>query len=189
MKDFSWLETNRTIMRKLTFRDAEDFYTLNLDQEVVRYTGDKPFESVEAAKDFLDAYGQYERFGVGRLAVVEKANLRFLGWCGLAYRPELDEYDIGFRFYRRYWNRGFATETAGKCLEFGFQELGIQKVVGRVMEKNGASIRVLEKIGMDFKDRCDFDGNPGLLYEILSNGLSGGKGTISPLKAAPSRFL
>lgn len=34
------IETERTIMRNLTIDDADDFYALNLDFEVLKYTGD-----------------------------------------------------------------------------------------------------------------------------------------------------
>jgi hypothetical protein len=67
----------------LSVEDARDFYGLNLDQEVLKYTGDKPFENIKTAKDFLINYDQYERYRVGRLAVIEKKTLKFIGWCGL----------------------------------------------------------------------------------------------------------
>ena len=114
MKEIKNLETERTIMRKLTTEDAKDFYALNLDEEVLKYTGDKPFENIQASIDFLTNYDQYEKYGVGRLAVIDKTTLKFLGWCGLKYSQDKNEYDIGFRFYRNYWNKGFATETAKK---------------------------------------------------------------------------
>ena len=54
MKVFYNLETERTILRKLTKEDAQDFYNLNLDKEVLKFTGDKPFENLQAAKDFFN---------------------------------------------------------------------------------------------------------------------------------------
>lgn len=165
MKEVGNIETERTIMRKLTKEDAKDFYTLNLDDEVLKYTGDKPFENIQASIHFLTNYDQYEKYGVGRLAVIDKATTKFIGWCGLKYSKDKYEYDIGFRFYRSYWNKGYATETSKKCLDFGFNELGIEKVVGRAMKENIGSIKVLEKIGMKFKEKFDFDGREGVIYE------------------------
>lgn len=169
MKKIENLETERTIMRKLTKEDANSFYTLNLDEEVLKYTGDKPFENLQASIDFLTSYDQYEKYGVGRLAVIDKATLKFIGWCGLKYSQDNNEYDIGFRFYRNYWNKGFATETAKKCLDFGFNELRIEKIVGRAMRENIGSIKVLEKIGMKFKESFDFEGQEGVIYELPNN--------------------
>ncbi len=142
------LETERTIMRKLTKDDAIDFYTLNLDEQVLKFTGDKPFKDLQSTIDFLTNYDQYEKYGVGRLAVIDKTSLKFIGWCGLKYSENKKEYDIGFRFFRNYWNKGFATETAKKCIDFGFSILKIEKIVGRAMKENIGSIKVLEKTGM-----------------------------------------
>ncbi|MFV0592509.1 MAG: GNAT family N-acetyltransferase [Draconibacterium sp.] len=167
MKKIKHLETERTIMRQLIKEDAEDFYALNLDKEVLKFTGDQPFENIQAAKDFLTNYDQYEKYGVGRLAVIDKSTLKFIGWCGLKYNKDKNEYDIGFRFFRKYWNKGFATETAKKCLEVGFNELKIERIVGRAMKENIASIKVLEKTEMTFKETFDFDGHEGVIYERI----------------------
>ncbi|HMP31748.1 MAG TPA: GNAT family N-acetyltransferase [Saprospiraceae bacterium] len=169
MRRQDYIETERTILRRLTIDDAEEFYALNLDTEVLKYTGDKPFENIQISKDFLTNYDQYEKYGVGRLAIIEKATSRFTVWCGLKYSPDKDEYDIGFRFFRDYWNKGFATETAKRCLDFGFNELGIGRVVGRAMKENNASIKVLEKIEMTFKETFDFEGHEGVIYERRNN--------------------
>ena len=160
------LETERTWLRKLTPDDAVDFYALNLDPEVIRYTGDQPFSNPDEAQKFLQGYDQYEKYHTGRLAVIEKENQRFIGWCGLKYTPELKEYDLGFRFFRKYWNRGFATETARACLLFGFNQLNLDAIVGRAMHANQASIRVLEKIGMNFVKEVEFELHPGVLYRV-----------------------
>lgn len=169
MKELERLETERTIMRRLKKEDAADFYTLNLDEKVLTYTGDKPFENILASVDFLTNYDQYEKYGVGRLAVIDKTTSKFLGWCGLKYSQDKNEYDIGFRFHRKYWHKGYATETSKKCLDYAFIELGIEKVVGRAMKKNIGSINVLKKIGMTFKENFDFEGHDGVIYELTKN--------------------
>jgi [ribosomal protein S5]-alanine N-acetyltransferase len=166
MKRNDYIETKRTILRRLTVGDAEDFFALNLDKDVLKYTGDQPFENIQSAKDFLINYDQYQKYGVGRFAVIEKATSKFIGWCGLKYNPDKDEYDIGFRFFRDYWNKGFATETASMCLAYGFKDLKIKRIFGRAMKENISSIKVLEKIGMTLKETFDFDGHEGVIYEL-----------------------
>lgn len=163
------LETKRTYLRNLLIGDAEDFYRLNLDPAVLKYTGDRPFQTVDEARRFLEQYDQYEKYGVGRLAVIGKGTNAFIGWCGLKYSPEVDEYDIGFRFFKDVWNQGYATETASRCLEFGFSDLDIDEIVGRAMTENKASIKVLEKIGMTCKQQFDFDGQDGVIYQMTKS--------------------
>ncbi len=162
------LESERLYLRELTLDDAENMYRLNNDVEVLKFTGDVPFSSVEAAKIFLKNYESYKRYGFGRWAVIKKSDEKFIGWCGLKYSPNTDEYDIGFRFLKKYWNKGFATESAKACVEFGFRKFEMKVIVGRAMKENICSIRVLEKIGLIYVKPFDFDGEEGLIYQISS---------------------
>lgn len=160
------IETKRCFLREMTGEDAQSFYHLNLDPEVIKYTGDDAFESVEDARVFLESYDHYEKYGFGRWAVIEKETNAFIGWCGLKYTPESDEYDIGFRFFKSLWNKGFATETALTCIEYGFNRLNLPTIVGRAMQANVGSIRVLEKCGLTFSHTINFDGEEGCVYVI-----------------------
>ena len=92
----------------------------------------------------------------GRWACIDKSNNEYLGWCGLKLN-EQDMVDIGFRFFRKYWGKGYATESAKACLEYGFEELEIKEIIGRVAKDNIASIRVLEKLKMEYwkEDLCN----------------------------------
>jgi ribosomal-protein-alanine N-acetyltransferase len=160
------LETERTFLRNLTPADATDFFNLNQDPEVLKYTGDLPFESIETAKLFLEQYDQYKKYGVGRLAVIHKQSNQFIGWCGLRFAPSHHNYDIGFRFFREHWNQGYATETANACLDFAFTKRKLERVIGRTVLDNIASIVVLQKIGFQFKEHVLFDKRPGCIYEL-----------------------
>ena len=160
------LETERCFLRELSIDDAQSFYDLNADPEVVKYTGDDAFADADSAKSFLKNYNHYELYGFGRWAVIDKKTNDFLGWCGLKYSPELNEIDLGFRFFRKYWNQGYATETAQASIDYGFSHLNLDKIVGRAMEANIVSVRVLEKIGMEFVGKFEFDRHPGVLYQI-----------------------
>lgn len=163
------LQTPRLILRELTIEDAENFYELNLNPKVVQFTGDVPFQSVSEAEEFLRNYNPYQEYGYGRWAVIEKESGEFIGWCGL--KLEEKETDIGFRFFEQYWNIGFATESAKACLEYGFNELDLEEIVGRAMKENLASIRVLEKIGLRYVGEMDCALHPGVLYRIRKDEL------------------
>jgi len=157
--------TKSLYLRELNVADYKKFYNLNLDKDVLKYTGDKPFKNLEDSKKFLKNYKPYKKYGCGRWAVINKKNEAFLGWCGIKLTENLNEYDIGFRFFKKYWGKGFATESAKSCVEYGLNELKINAIVGRAMKENKASIRVLEKIGLEYNRDFDFDGNKGVLYK------------------------
>lgn len=149
------LETERLLLRELSPADATYFFLLNEDPEVMQYTGDRAFTSMEEARNFLQNYKEYEKNGFGRWAVLERTTGRFLGWCGLKLN-EQKEIDLGFRFFKQEWGKGYATESSIAALDYGFSELKLDRVIGRVASANTASIRVLEKVGMKYwkKDIC-----------------------------------
>jgi ribosomal-protein-alanine N-acetyltransferase len=166
------LETERLWLREITPDDAECFYLLNSDPEVMKYTGDSPFKDVDEARRFLSQYDQYRKYGVGRWAVLKKESNEVLGWCGLKYSADLDEYDVGYRFFRSQWNKGYATESAKACIDLGFNHKNLSVIVGRAMKVNLASIRVLAKIGLSYwkDDACGMA--DGVIYKIEKDGSS-----------------
>ncbi|PHN01088.1 GNAT family N-acetyltransferase [Flavilitoribacter nigricans DSM 23189 = NBRC 102662] len=137
-------------------------YGLNLDPEVIRYTGDGPFPSVAEARDFLERYDVYKRYGMGRLAVLRREDGRWLGWCGLKYHPDKDAVDLGYRFFREFWGQGYATESGKSCLEYGFRTLKLEEIIAHVIKANLASVRVLEKLGFSNWTPHNFDGHEGM---------------------------
>lgn len=160
------LETERLYLRELTIDDAENMYLLNADEDVVKYTGDKAFGSISSAKQFLENYDHYKKYGYGRWAVITKENSEFIGWCGLKYTESLSENDIGFRLMKKQWNKGYATEAAQACIKFGFEKLNMTQIVGRAMLKNEASIKVLQKLGLQYLKPFDFGDESGVIYII-----------------------
>ncbi len=160
------LETKRLYLREHTEADAENAFILNSDPEVIKYTGDDSFKTIEEAKEFLLKYNHYKTYGFGRWAVIEKLTENYLGWCGLKYSPDLNEFDIGYRLMKKYWHQGYATEAAKACLEIGFKQFNMPAIVGRAMKENTASIKVLEKIGLSFLEERNCAENEGVVYII-----------------------
>ncbi len=162
-------ETERLQLRPFSLDDAKEMYLLNLDREVLQYTGDVSFKSIAAAKSFLKNYDQYSAFGMGRWATLTKDGHHFIGWCGLKYWSAEEGADIGFRLHKKYWGKGYATEAASACLAYGFLQLGLHRIIGRAKKENKASIRVMEKIGMKFQYDFLFEGDQGVMYLATKN--------------------
>lgn len=93
------LETNRLLLRELNPDDAENFYRLNVNPNVIKYTGNSAFKDSQEARDFLENYQDYNLNGYGRWAVINKEMNIFIGWCGLKFGEMENETDIGFRFF------------------------------------------------------------------------------------------
>jgi RimJ/RimL family protein N-acetyltransferase len=145
------IETERLILREFTLDDATFALALNSDPAVLRYTYDTPLATLDDARRMLleAPLADYEIVGYGRLVCVLKQTGEPIGFSGLKYLPDYGEIDIGFRFMRRYWGRGLATESARPLMDYGREVLGLDRIVGIVDPDNVGSVRVLEKLGLE----------------------------------------
>ncbi len=134
-------------MREFSAADAQGFYCLNRDPQVLKYTGDVPFESVQDAANFIRHYDQYRLNGFGRWAVYIKDTQEYIGFCGLSKVQGASDVDLGFRIRREHWRKGYATEAANAAIALASQRYGLQRLIGRVMAENLASIHTLQKVG------------------------------------------
>jgi ribosomal-protein-alanine N-acetyltransferase len=164
------LTTERLILREFELTDAEAIFNLNSDEEVLRYTGDKQFESIEDANNFFKNYPDYEKNGFGRWALVTKGDKEVIGWCGLK-KHEDNTVDIGYRIFKNQWNKGYATEASIACLEYGFQVFELDEIIANAATENKASIRVMEKIGMEFQQNMACEGIEDAVRYIKKNNL------------------
>ena len=163
------IETSRLLLRTFTEDDAALIYELNLDPDVIRYTHD-PIRDRAHASEILERViiPQYALYDHGRWAVHKRSNLEFLGWCGLKYRAELNEIDLGYRFKKEGWGKGYATEAAWASIQYAFEKIGLQRIVARAEIDNIGSWKVLEKCGMTYIGDEEVDGYPVKTYEIFA---------------------
>ena len=152
------LRTDRLLLREFSEGDAAVFHALNSDPEVMRYTGEAPSRNMEEARRRLREYPDHREHGYGRWALVLAEGGQVIGFNGLKYLPELGETDIGYRLFPEYWGRGLATESSLAVVRFGFEVLGLARIIGLVLPENLASIRVLKKIGMRCSGNVDCAG-------------------------------
>lgn len=161
------LETERLYFREFTLEDASAFMELNSNPNVIRYTGDGPIENLERSKEILNTvtFPQYKN-KLGRWAVHLKSSNEFIGWCGLKYIEQLDETDLGYRFFEKHWGKGYATESAKAVLEYGFNVLELDTIVARAAIENTASHRVIKKVGFVFEKEGEEHGDKIYKYRL-----------------------
>jgi len=150
------IETERLILREFELSDLDDFAAIMANPEVMRFSISGPWNP-EQTKRFLESclvdYSE-ERWGFGRWAVVHKQDDRLIGFSGLARWDDVDssvEVEIGYRLLPEYWSQGFGTESAAASRDYGFEHLGLSRLISMIELENVASIRVAEKIGMAFE--------------------------------------
>ncbi len=144
-------ETPRLILRQFTQADAALLLQLNSNPEVLKYLHEPPLEKEEQALHIINTIilPQYKN-NLGRWAIHLKTTNEFIGWCGLKYLVEAVEIDLGYRLMQNFWGNGYAFEAAKYTLEYGFNQLHLKTIIGRAHIENIASLKILEKIGMQF---------------------------------------
>ncbi len=121
-------ETKRLHHRVFTVDDAEEFFVLNSNPDVMRFNGEPLVPSLEVAIDAIAGYPDFDEVGYGRWACVLKKTQTVIGFCGLKYLPDLDAVDLGYRFLPEFWGQSIATEACRASLEFGFRELRLDQI-------------------------------------------------------------
>lgn len=163
------LETSRLFIRPAVMEDAYNLFTLNSDPEVVRYTGDASFTSMMDAQNIIKErmIAQFDKHKMSRFMVFLKDGT-FIGWSGLKYFPETNEVDLGYRFMKKFWGKGYATESSKAWLKHGFEILNLPKIIAKAMPENTASIKVMQKLGMTFRGYVHdpTDPMPLVLFDI-----------------------
>lgn len=153
------IETKNLILREIEITDTGDLYRLDSDPLVHKYLGNKPISCIGKAREYIDYIRmQYDKYGIGRWATIEKSSGDFIGWSGLKMNFEqelnghINYYDVGYRFIPQYWGKGYATESSIAARDYFFKNYPDQKLCGLADIENGASCRVLEKIGLERKN-------------------------------------
>ena len=115
----------------------------------------------------------YELHGFGLWGVVDVSGGELIGYCGLTDFPNIDgrhEVELGYRLIRRHWGRGIATEAARAVRDHAINVLGLTRLIALIDPDNTASIRVAEKIGMQYEKEAVLPGydHPDLVYALGS---------------------
>ena len=147
------IETERLILRPFTLDDAQASFQMNTDPEVMKFLGGPFTGTVEDIREMLkkNTLGDYEKHGFGRHAVILKETNEFMGFTGLKYVIELDEVDIGYRLKHKFWRQGFGYESTLPCVDFAFNDLGLDRIISLAKADNIASTNLMQKLGLKYE--------------------------------------
>jgi RimJ/RimL family protein N-acetyltransferase/Ser-tRNA(Ala) deacylase AlaX len=153
------LTTERLVLRLWKPEDAEPYYEMNQDPEVIRYLRG-PLSREQVAEFMLHMNAGFVADGYCLFAVEEQVSGAFIGFVGLA-RPRFEAHftpcvEIGWRLASTYWGKGYATEAARAVLAYAFNVLKLDEVVSFTVPENVRSQNVMRKIGMMRDEAGDF---------------------------------
>jgi RimJ/RimL family protein N-acetyltransferase len=167
-------QTERLFLRHFHIFDHESMLSIFGDSEVMRF-GDG-VQTKEWVRHWLMTCLEYyyQEWGFGPYAVVEQTSRDVIGYCGLFFFADINgqpEIELGYRLARAKWGNGYATEAALAVRDFAFQTLCVKRLIAMIDPQNVASIRVAQKIGMQYEGEVMFENytHPDHVYTIIAS--------------------
>ena len=169
------IKTKRIYLRRFTMDEADLLFQLDGDADVMKYitlgvprTMDEVIE--KSMPRILKSYQDKTDFGIFAAYLINSE--KYIGWFQFEKDKEFkDSIEIGWRLKKQYWGNGYATEVATALCELGIK-MG-KTIVARAMIENLASIRVMEKAGLEFEKEFWGDYAPHSGSPVTSVGRSG----------------
>ena len=173
------LRTERLTLRPYTPGDLDDLHAIQSLPEVARYLYWEARSLDEVRRVLTDKCRQVDLAKEGdrlSLAVYWPEAGKVVGEVSLVWLSEIHRQgEIGFVFHPHYHGKGLAREASEALLDIGFSDLGLHRVIGRCDARNGASARLLQRLGMrqeaHFLENEIFKGAFGdeLVYAMLES--------------------
>lgn len=162
------VETSRLILREFKREDYRELFPILANPNVMKFSVSGCL-TVTQTQEKIDSYiDSYRQYGFGKWAVILKEDKQLIGYCGIAVE-KIDgkqEIELGYRLSDKYWGKGLATEAAKAALQHGLNELKLPYIIAIVEPANIASIKVIEKLGMEYKRQTIFYGLEMNVYQI-----------------------
>ena len=165
------IETERLLLRPLEELDAEELYHIYSVPENVRFMG-KGSRSIDELREHISRHiMDHPGTGPGLSAAFLKQTGEMIGRAGLFFSniDGVSEVELAYLVDRNHWGKGYATEASQRILDYGFGDLGLERIIAIIHPLNSGSIRVADKCGFTYErslsDYKDF-GDVGLYSSI-----------------------
>ena len=107
-----------------------------------------------------------QKYNFGLYAVIDRQDRQLISFCGLLVWnfEEHIEIEIAYRLARAYWGKGKGTEAAITVRDYARNKLGIDRLICLIESTNIRSIRVAQKLGMDYEKNLILQGLNVIIY-------------------------
>ena len=146
------LKTERLKLKPISENDIENVFKLQSLEQTAKFNTSKIPIDIDETKSRVEkwiAENNKEDTKHFTFAVELIDDAKFIGLIGLQIGKEhYRNAEAWFQFNYRFWNKGYATESLRKILEFGFEDLNLHRIEAGCAVDNIGSFSVLEKVGM-----------------------------------------
>lgn len=147
------LTTPRLTMRQMLLADCGDMYEYASRHDVTKYVTWYPHPDRDYTNEYLRYLGN--RYAAGMFydwAIVYEPDCKMVGTCGFtSFNFVADSAEVGYVLNPAYWGKGIMQEALARVLQFGFENLGLNRIEAKYIEDNVRSRHVMEKVGMTFE--------------------------------------
>lgn len=161
------IETKDLLIREFQDSDHEQTYPLYSDLELMKYIGDgKGWANAQTRKTHLHRHMEYfQKHGFGFLAVCLKDSGKLIGHTVLKTLDQTEKSEVGWLIHPEYQGKGFATQATRPLIELAFDQ-GVEEVFAVAAEQNIASLKVMEKLGMESRGKAHYYNTDCAVYSI-----------------------
>jgi RimJ/RimL family protein N-acetyltransferase len=168
-------ESSRLRYRTLEAEDFNTWLAFFKDPRSNQYWASAPAEPEIQCKRWFDkVFYRYQHGKGGMNVLIDKQSGDFVGQCGLLIQTvdAIEEMEVGYSILPKFWNKGYATEAAGKCIRHAFVNNFRESLISIIHENNIESETVALKNGMTLDKRTVYSNNPVKLYRIVKGVVS-----------------
>lgn len=164
------ISTERLVLRHLDDRDLDKLHEMLSDAKTMQYYR-RTYDRLGAKRWLESIYAGYQLHGYSFFAAERRTDGAFVGQIGLLHWDDVDgrvDVEVAYMLHRNYWGCGYATEAARACRDWGFNHLGLDRVVSFIAVENLPSIAVAVRNGMRQVKRLETNrfGVPIFVYAI-----------------------
>ena len=149
------LNTDRLIIREVTWDDLDDIFILESSPEVDEFNTLGIPDDKNVTREHLRPFIRDQKAKVRKKycwTIRFQATGKFIGLAGMTLTA--DRFKMGEIWYNlmpSHWGNGYATEVAKRLIRYGFEDLNLHRIEAGVATENKRSIKVLEKAGMSIE--------------------------------------
>ncbi len=172
---FPELETERLVIRRMEYDDADDFFEIYENNDVTEYLDWTGPESEETAEMLIDYFNnQFDSMSAIRWGIEEKDSGILIGTMVLHDFIKEGIADLGYDLNRKFWKKGFMTEAMKAVLDFSFKQMGLHRVQCLISPDNTPSVALVEKLGFTKEGllrKRGFHEDKKFFYDVLQYSL------------------
>ena len=154
MPDFNFspfpvITTKRLTLRQPLQDDAEPWFFLRSDQQVLTYINREPAKDVQEVRDLITRVNEgIEKGDSIAWTITLRDKPEMIGSISF-WRMQKEHYraEIGYVLHPEFQGRGLMSEAAAAVMDFGFRVMKLHSIEAHINPANMASRFLLEKLG------------------------------------------